>query len=81
MINISISENEIIAGLISVIVFCFFFNPLSSLGTKIHDSLTKEEVFIPTKRLAIKDDLLIQMLNENGIKISYFYIILYNYQN
>ena len=63
---ITITENELIVGLLSIIVISFFYNPLHDFGHKIHDSLTKVEVFIPTKTLQIKDEILVQMLDENG---------------
>lgn len=65
-ININITESELITGLIFCIVLSFFFNPLESFSTKVKDALTKVEVFKPTKKLQIKDEILVQMLDENG---------------
>jgi hypothetical protein len=66
MISINLTEHELITGLIFCIVISFFFNPLESFSTKVKDALTKVEVFIPTKKLQIKDEILVQMLDENG---------------
>jgi len=65
-ININITESELITGLVFCIVLSFFFNPLESFSTKVKDALTKVEVFKPTKKLQIKDEILVQMLDENG---------------
>ena len=65
-ININITEQEIVSALVFCIVLSFFFNPLENFTAKVTDALTKVEVFKPTKQLQIKDEILVQMLDENG---------------
>ena len=66
MSSIILTEQEIVSALVFCIVLSFFFNPLENFGSKVKDALTKVEVFKPTKQLQIKDEIIVQMLDENG---------------
>lgn len=72
---ITVGQEELTAGLVAIIIISFFYNPLSFISGKIHDSIFYVEAFKPTKDLQLKDELLLEMLNENVQKHSPSYVI------
>ena len=72
---ISLGNEEIAAGLIGIIIISFFYNPLQLLVSKLHDSIYYVEAFKSKKPLQLKDELLLEMLNENVHKKSPSYVI------
>ena len=72
---ITVGQEELIAGLVGIVIISFFYNPLEFLGYKLHKSIFYVESFKPTKPLQLKDELLIEMLNENVHKKSPSYCI------
>ena len=70
---ITLGQEEMTAGIIGMIILSFFYN-FQFFREKFYD--TKEvEFFKSTKSLQLKDELLLQMLNENVRKTSASYCI------
>ena len=72
---ITLGQEELTTVLIGISIISFFFHPLQFLFYKLYESLFYVGTFKPTKALQLKDELLIEMLNENIHKKSPSYCI------